>query len=201
LIKRTEKCKFTGSYIIEWNSSVLQTIVTKFQKFREEIFSCFTYRADTAMDLLDALSGNTYASSVVQLSLNPAFRRGYASINNAISNFNADLKQAAMIEQCLIKHCSTITQTRPFRLLVLDCTAAPRKYAKTLEDKGIVYAPNVIPDNKPITVGHQYSIVGFLPERFFEATNIPWILPLSTQRVTTQSNSIDIGVEQFAGIW
>lgn len=179
---------------------MLGTIVTKFKKFREQIFSCFTYRADATMELIDALSGNTDALSIVQLSLNPAFRRGYTSINSAISNFNADAQQAAKIEQCLIEHCSPITQTRPFRLLVLDCTAAPRKYAKTLEDKGIVHAPNVIPGNKPITVGHQYSVVGFLPERATDTPKIPWMLPLSTRRVATQTNGIDVGIEQFNNI-
>jgi hypothetical protein len=59
LKKSTEKCKFTGFNIIEWNSSVLETILTKFKNFSEENFSCFTYRADVLRDLLDALSGNT----------------------------------------------------------------------------------------------------------------------------------------------
>ena len=179
---------------------MLQTIVTKFRNFREQIFSCFTYRADAAMELIDALSGNTDALSVVQLSLNQAFRRGYTSINSAISNFSADAQQSAKIEQCLIEHCASITQTRPFRLLVVDCTAAPRKYSKTLEDRGIVHAPNVIPGNKPITVGHQYSVVGFLPERAVEAAKIPWMLPVSTRRVATQTNGIDVGIEQFNSI-
>jgi len=72
----------------------------------------------------------------------------------------------------------------------LDCAAAPRKYSKTLADKGIVHAPNAIPGNKPITVGHQYSIVGFLPERRISNANIPWLLPLSTRRVSTNTRSI-----------
>lgn len=76
-------------------------------------------------------------------------------------------------------------------------TAAPRKYSKTLEDKGIVHAPNVVPGNKPITVGHQFSIVGFLPEQSSENANIPWMLPLSVQRVATSTNGIDVAIEQF----
>ena len=179
---------------------MLQTIVTKFQKFREKIFSCLTYRGDATIELIDALSGNKDTASVVQLSLEPAFRRGYASISNAISNFNVDPQQPAAIEQCLIAHCPPITQTRPFNLVVLDCTAAPRKYSKTLEDKSIVHAPNVIPSNKPITVGHQYSVVGLLPEKTAESANIPWMLPLSTRRVATHTNGIDVGIEQFNAI-
>ncbi len=179
---------------------MLHSIVTKFKQFREQLFSCFTYRADATMELIDALSGNITASSVVQLSLHPSFRRGYASISSAISNFNADQNQATSVERCLIKHCEPISQTRPFRLIVADCTAAPRQYSKTLADKGIVHAPNVTPGNKPITVGHQYSIVGFLPEKCIDNVNIPWLLPLSVVRVATNTNGIDIGVEQFNSI-
>jgi len=45
------------------------------------------------MNLLDALSGNTDASSVVQLSLNPAFNRGYGSVRDAIIHFDYDPEQ------------------------------------------------------------------------------------------------------------
>ncbi len=133
-------------------------ILNRFKTFREKIFDCFSFRADATMELVDALSGNADASSVVQLTMNPAFRRKYGSIRDAITNFEVDQEQSSRIEGFLIKHCSAITETQPFRLMVLDCTPAPRKHAKTLKDRGIVHAPNVIPGNKPITVGHQYSV-------------------------------------------
>ena len=176
---------------------MMQTILSKFKTFREQLFSCFGYRADATMNLVDSLSGNINAQSIVQLSMNPAFERRYGSVRDAISNFDADPAQHDRIEQHLIKYCSRPTQARPFRLLVVDCTAAPRKYSKTLEDKGVVHAPNVVPGNKPITVGHQYSIVGFLPEQNTENANIPWMLPLSVQRVATSANGIDVAIEQF----
>jgi len=171
-------------------------IVNKFKKFRDQIFSCFSFQADSTMDLVDALSANTDATSVVQLSLNPIFRRKYGSIRDAITIFSLEPKQRTHIEHCLINHCSSITKNQPYRLVVLDCTAAPRKYSKTVEDKGIVHAPNPIPGNKPITVGHQYSIMGFLHEQTLENKNIPWMLPLSTRRVASDTNGISVGVEQ-----
>ncbi len=81
--------------------------------------------------------------------------------------------------------------------MVLDCTAAPRKYSKTLEDKGIIHAPNVILGNKPITVGYQYSVMGFLPEQNLHEAQVPWMLPLSTQRVATNTNGIAVGIQQL----
>ena len=109
------------------------TIVTRFKKFRDHIFSCFSFRADATMELVDALSGNTDANGVVQLSLNPAFRRRYGSVRDAIHHFETDPNQSIRIEQCLVQYCTPITTTQPFRLLVVDCTAAPRKHAKTLK--------------------------------------------------------------------
>jgi hypothetical protein len=131
-------------------------IVNKFKFFRDQIFSCFSFRADSTMDLIDALSGNTDATSVVQLSLNPIFRRKYGSVRDAISHFEVDPEQRINIEKSLIRYCSPITKMQPYRLLVLDCTPAPRIYSKTVEDKGMVHAPNPVPGKKPITVGHQY---------------------------------------------
>lgn len=172
-------------------------IVNKFKNFRDHIFAAFSFRADATMDLVDALSGNTDATSVVQLSLSPVFRRRYGSVRDAITNFERDLKQQTNIENCLLKYCSPITKTQPYRLVVLDCTPAPRKYSKTVEYRGIIHAPNPISGNKPITIGHQYSVMGFLPEQTLENENIPWMLPLSTRRVSTSTSGIAVGVEQL----
>ncbi len=94
---------------MEEHDSMQQAIVTKFKKFRDQIFSCFTYRADATMELIDALSNNQDALSIVQLSLNPVFRRGYGSVNSAISNFNVNPQQLAITEQCLIMHILTMS--------------------------------------------------------------------------------------------
>ena len=56
----------------------------KFQKFRGQIYSQIKQRADSVMDLLDALCSNNKTTSVVQLSLNPLFRRGYSAVFKAI---------------------------------------------------------------------------------------------------------------------
>jgi hypothetical protein len=50
---------------------MLDAIVNKFKKFRENIYSFFSRRQDASMELIDSLSSNTTARSVVELSLNP----------------------------------------------------------------------------------------------------------------------------------
>ena len=69
-----------------------------------------------------------------------------------------------------------------FYLLVTDATPHPRPFARTLEDRHIVYMPNPAPGNKPIGVGHKYSTVAVLPEKNFPLAH-PWAIPLSIEQI------------------
>lgn len=172
--------------------------ISEIKNFREQLFFAFKYRADATMELIDSIAGNINATSITELSLNPNFRHRYSSISDAITNFAINDKK--QIEKILIKCCKPITASRPYHLLAVDCTSAPRKYAKTLEDRSIVHAPNPIPGNKPITVGHQYSILGYLPEKSLELNNHCWFLPLSTNRVTSDEKGTNVGSQQLKNI-
>jgi hypothetical protein len=68
---------------------IIKQLTEKFRQFREAIYQTLEYRADAIMDLLDALSSNTSASSVVALSLNGLFRRNYSSVEKSIDQFSA----------------------------------------------------------------------------------------------------------------
>jgi len=57
------------------------------EQFRLDLYEVFPYRRDTLLDLLDALSSNSSARSVVELSLSPFFRREYSSITDGIDQF------------------------------------------------------------------------------------------------------------------
>jgi hypothetical protein len=48
--------------------------------------------------------------------------------------------------------------------------------AKTLEDRAYIHQPNTIKGNKPINIGHLYSLLSFLPERAHNS-HIPWSVP------------------------
>lgn len=66
------------------------------KQFRQELYQLFPYRADALMDLLDALCSNTQARSVVELSLNPLFRREYGSLHDALDQlFHASSPEEA----------------------------------------------------------------------------------------------------------
>lgn len=72
-------------------------------------------------------------------------------------------------------------------------TPALRPYSPKLEDKGIVYHPTTTPGNKPIGVGHAYSVLACLPEKNSAS---PWLLPLDTQRVATTEKGHEVGIDQ-----
>ena len=77
-----------------------QNALTQLKEFRQQVYTLFPERADALMDLLDALpfGGNTRARSVIALSLNSPFRRGYSSVPDSIDNFFrvTDLEQASI---------------------------------------------------------------------------------------------------------
>jgi len=167
------------------------------QQFRDEVYQNFNNykRTDTLMDLVDALSSNTSAKSVVELTLNPQFQRTYSALNKAIVVNSLSDKQLARLAAKTI----ATPQVRKFYLIGADVTSSPRPYAETLPDRGFVYQPNMIKGNKPIAIGHQYSFVAFLPER--DKTKIgPWVVPLALARVTSQENKELEGAKQVGAI-
>ena len=124
-------------------------MTTQLEQFRQQLYESFPGRADALMDLLDALSSNTTARSVVGLSLNPLFRQGYGSVYTAIHSLPECPAQAAVWQReayeqkqtRLIASYLPLPQQREFFLFGLDVTPAPRPFAQTLEDRGFVHQP------------------------------------------------------------
>ncbi len=173
-------------------------------QFRQDVYALFPNNRDSLMDLLDALSGNTTAQTPVELCEHPLFRRGYSALYKAIVQFFVPSSpekastERKLLRQSLLKAVAPLIQAptgRAFHLFGLDTTPIPRPFAKTLEDRTYIHQPNTIKGNKPINIGHLYSLLSFLPECHL-TSHIPWSIPLSTQRVASGSNGIAVGVEQ-----
>lgn len=147
------------------------------------------------MDLVDAISSNTTARSVVELSLNPHFQRHYTALNKATTvNALEGQKLAGLACQVI-----GAPSKRKFHLLATDVTSAPRPFADTLPDRGFVYQPNTIKGNKPIVIGHQYSFWAWLPEATQPKTG-NWVVPLSLKRVGSQENKEMVGAKQLGDV-
>lgn len=183
---------------------MIDYIVSKAKNFRTQLFSLFKFRADATMDLLDAIAGSGH-DSIVKTSLSPLFRRQYPSITDVADNmFRRKAEENPSEEQTLEEHCKISRLLakncpppgeRGFTLLATDCTAKPRIFASKVEDRSVVHAPNHVPGQKPITIGHEYSFVVYLPENE-EDKNAHWACPLSVRRVRSDETGPQVGFEQ-----
>jgi hypothetical protein len=187
------------------------SFIAQFQDFRQKLYNCFKSCSDACMDLLDALAGNTEADSIVELSLSPLFPRSYNSIYKAIKeSFNTTSQERnneveVEVEEKpnnLIRVVSDLIdqpQQRPFYLFAMDTTPHPRPYARTLPERGYIYQPNTIKGNKPINIGHSYSILSILPEKEIENA-APWSIPISGERVSFDKSGVEVGSEQIKAV-
>ncbi|MCA9995065.1 MAG: transposase [Anaerolineales bacterium] len=168
------------------------TYTTELEQFRQELYQNFNNRADTLMELVDAICSNPHARSVVEYSLTPCFRRSYSTIFKAINEMEWDeLATAHLLAPYLSR-----PQQRSFWLLGTDVTPQPRQFAHTLADRGMVYYPNAIKGNKPVTIGHQYSTTALLVEAEAGLSS-SWVIPLMTCRVSTDEDKELVGSGQI----
>ena len=154
------------------------------------------------MELLDALAGNQQARSVVELSLAPDFRRTYSSVYAAVGECFTITKAAHRREreQTLLRLIAVRLARPPrrkFWLFGIDATSVPRVFAPTLPDRGFVHCANPIGGNKPITLGHQYSLLAYLPDKL-PGGEPAWIVPLIWRRISTQESELAVAVAQVA---
>jgi len=173
-------------------------IVPNLKNFRDKIYHFFTHRKDAALNLLDALSSNTSAKSVMDLSLSPLHHRNYCSITRVVSKFYfgaAGIQEKNNeLTKILCGYCQP-PQARPYHLFAADCTSGPRPFSPTQEDRSFVYAPNGVTRKKPVTIGHKYSVTAYLPEK--EKIDPPWLIPLACARVSTQEKGTMVGLNQI----
>ncbi len=165
-------------------------------QFRSQLYDLlYIYKwADCGMDLIDALSCAQGERSVVELSLQPAFRnRHYSGLYKAIRYFPLTERKTMP----LLADYLPLPQRRPFRLLGVDTLPHLRPFASCLEDRGFIYSPNPTPGQKPVAIGHVDSLLTFLPER--EGEREPaWAVPLDARRVATDQNAAQVAQEQVS---
>ncbi len=90
-------------------------------------------------------------------------------------------------------------QQRRFWLFGTDVVPISRPFAQTLEDRSLVYQPNPVRGNKPVTIGHQCSVVAFLPEKE-HADDPPWVVPLQMRRVRSDEKATEVRADQITAL-
>jgi len=167
---------------------------SELQQFREQLHhQLYLYnRADVILDAIDALCCAVGARSPAEVSLQPAFRgRHYSAFYQAIIHF--PLRRRDILP--LLLAFESPPRRRPFRLYSVDVKPVPRPYAKCLRDRQFVHQSTPIPGQKPVTVGHAYSLLAHLPEK--EGPHAPpWAPPYDAERIPTTTSYVEIGREQ-----
>ncbi len=123
--------------------------IQKFQKWRNQLYNALNCRRESVIELIDALSSNLQALSVVELSLNPLFQRNYNSLYKAIQEFlpERNSKKYESINKDLLKTVSKMfpqPSQRNFNLFGIDATPVPRPYSYTLKDRSYIYYPRSV---------------------------------------------------------
>lgn len=175
-------------------SNDMSDVLNRLKQFRATLYSLFPYRRDALFNLLDALTSRGHESkSIVELSEAKVFERQYSSITDAI----ADGLPKAPFDR--IEHAVFEATKVPGtgHIFFIDCTSNPRPWARTLTEKSIVHAPNPAPGNKPICVGHQYSVLAMSPNEN-EASKKHWLIPLSIERIKRNEKGNERGMQQIA---
>lgn len=165
------------------------------EEFRDKLYLMFPKRKDSIMNLLDALSSHGRKfDSVVQLSNSQHFKRQYSSITDAIADGLPDANWDK-IRKLIFQYNYEDSKDKPYRFIV-DCTANPRPYSKKLDDRHITHSPNPAPGNKPICVGHQYSVLTLLPNEK-PSSDKNWLVPISAKRVNSSNKGNEAGMTQI----
>ena len=187
---------------------IIAEAIATIREFRQNLYGFFPYRADALMELIDALASNSNARSVAELSLSPLFRREYSSVYDAIEHFFVPTTPEKAVEeqrdheQGLLRMIASFlpkSEQRRYRLFGTDVTYLPRQFAQTLGDRTFVHCPNTIKGNKPVTIGHDYSILSCLPEKASSGSP-PWVVPLIVRRVQSTEKANQVSAEQIGTV-
>lgn len=174
--------------------------IEKWISFRNSLSSLFSNRKGAVMNIIDSLSSNYQgANTAVQLSENDLFEYNYNSvykgINHSFSEDSEIRKQQIQQIQELIVSTLNREEQLPFNLFALDTTNIDRTHSPTLIDREFVHKPSSIFGQKPITLGHKYSVLTYLKKD--QKSNNNWSIPFSTERVSSCSTESEIAKEQI----
>ena len=67
-----------------------------------------------------------------------------------------------------------------------------------MPDRGYVHQPNTLRGNKPVTIGHDYSVLAALPEK--QPATPPWLIPLLVRRIGSHETANQVALAQIQTI-
>ena len=163
----------------------MSTPLDRLQQFRQRLYQTFCQRADTAMDLIDALAQSDQVESPVAVSQQPSFRRRFASIYDALHFAKRDQPE---LQHLLYQSVPPDSQTLAgYEVYAVDVTPQPRPAAETLADRTLLRGR----DDEAAVPGHKHSLLVRLVQ-----TGKSWVAPLALQRVASDTTGPQVAAEQ-----
>ena len=165
------------------------------EQFCTEILQLNLPHAKASAAMVMALASCTDATSVVSLSESPLFQHQYSSLTDAITHlayYDTDRKlRREQIQQLCLRY---LPQRESFDLHS-DGLSLFREHSPCLKERGYVHkANNVVPGNKPVGVGYQYSLVNLgVPES-------SWSLLFDSRRVKPAEDLLTVSAAQVSNV-
>jgi DDE superfamily endonuclease len=154
--------------------------------FREELYACYTRRADALFELCDAVLSAGNVPSPPHLSLAPIHRRGWGSLYAALSKGRID---AEALRELLAFHGSDAEGTPVY---AVDVSSWPRCDAETSPQRGYLYHPSRHSAGQPIVVGWAYQLIAGLS---FERDS--WVAPVDGRQVEPAEDTDKVAAKQI----
>lgn len=135
--------------------------------------------------------------SVVGLSESPLYSHSYSSISQCVSGIIADKTDYTQVLSQFQRVWMSYYSPRSHFSLQTDTSPMLKAFSKKLDDRGYVnIANNVIPGNKSLGIGYNYSYINLGYSPVGEGSR--WSLPLSVERVLLNSDAISTALAQIA---
>lgn len=151
-------------------------IKTEISEFRKAVYQRLRRRADTLLDLIDALTVAGHVSSPVALSEQKPFRRKFGSVYDGLENGEMDIGEIlSLLPDCVPEASETIAG---YKLYAVDATANEHEQAETLPDRSALKSSK----NEPMRYGHKYS---WLVRLINFGTS--WVAPVDVERIETEA--------------
>jgi hypothetical protein len=139
------------------------------------------------------------SKSVVGLSESVLFEHDYTSLSQCIGGLSDDSEGLKLVLSQLQQLWMKYYPESDSYSLQTDVSPITKPFSKKLAQRQYVNAPNnVVPGNKSLSVGYNYSYVnlGYTPEQ----GGSRWSLPLSVERVSLSSDGISTAISQLSAL-
>lgn len=143
------------------------------RQFRQELYDDLDHRQDSLFELVDSVLCADRPTTLVRLSLSPAFRRCWPSTCDALADGSLD---AAAMRRLFVRSLPQ-SSTRRREVWAVDGTVWPRPAAISSPERTWEYRPVAGKPQKHLVPGWEYQWLVALPE-----PGRSWILPLDVQR-------------------